>query len=96
MPRLRTAYASWSDDALHALLAPLGLPATSPLSVLAVELLPEPNGGFGDPLGGDLGDVRILPNVAAHPGAIDLLRLATVPEFTWSGSASLGGKRRDL
>jgi hypothetical protein len=60
VPRLRTAYATWSDDALHALLDPLGLPDTSPLSVLAVELLPEPNGGFIDPLGGDLGDVRIL------------------------------------
>jgi hypothetical protein len=28
--------------------------------VLAVELLPEPNGGFEHPLSGDLGEVRIL------------------------------------
>ena len=32
----------------------------SPISALAVEVLPEPNGGFGGPLGGDLGQVRIL------------------------------------
>jgi hypothetical protein len=38
----------------------LGLDPHSSLSVLAVELLPEPNGGFNDPLGGDLGEVRIL------------------------------------
>jgi len=30
------------------------------MSVLAVELLPEPNGSFNDPLAGDLGQVRIL------------------------------------
>jgi hypothetical protein len=39
----------------------LGLPRTSPLSVLAAELLPEPEvDRFADPLGGDLGHVRIL------------------------------------
>jgi hypothetical protein len=38
----------------------VGLPADAPISALAVELLPEPNGGFTDPLGGDLGEVRIL------------------------------------
>ena len=39
----------------------LGLPRNSPLSVLAVELLPEPEvDRFADPLGGDLGQVRIL------------------------------------
>ena len=50
----------WSDDALQTLLVNLGLDPHSSLSVLAVELLPEPNGGFNDPLGGDLGEVRIL------------------------------------
>jgi hypothetical protein len=54
------AEVSWSDDALQNLLAGLGLDSHSPLSVLAIELLPEPNGGFQDPLGGDLGEVRIL------------------------------------
>ena len=47
------------DDIRAALLA-AGLPESSPISVLAVELLPEPNGSFADPLGGDLGQVRIL------------------------------------
>ena len=37
----------------------LGLPLSSPLSVLAVELLPERNRA-SDPLGGDLGSTRIL------------------------------------
>lgn len=58
--REEMAEARWSDDALRALLAALGLDEHAPLSALAVELLPEPNGGFVDPLGGDLGDVRIL------------------------------------
>jgi hypothetical protein len=30
------------------------------LSALAVELLPEPGSPFGDPLGQDLGQVRLL------------------------------------
>jgi hypothetical protein len=50
----------WSDDALQSLLVSLGLDPNAPLSALAIELLPEPNGGFQDPLGGDLGEVRIL------------------------------------
>jgi hypothetical protein len=37
-----------------------GLPENTPITALAVELLPEPNGSFADPLGGDLGEVRIL------------------------------------
>ncbi len=37
-----------------------GLDDDTALTVLAVELLPEPNGSFEDPLGGDLGQVRLL------------------------------------
>jgi hypothetical protein len=45
----------------------LGLPRNSPLSVLAVELLPEPEvERFADPLGGDLGHVRILRSSPLH------------------------------
>lgn len=59
-PRERMAEVRWTDSELRSLLAALGLDERAPLSVLAVELLPEPNGGFREPLGGDLGDVRIL------------------------------------
>jgi hypothetical protein len=50
----------WTGDEVRAALARVGLPEDTPVTVLAVELLPEPNGSFGDPLGGDLGQVRIL------------------------------------
>lgn len=50
----------WSGDEVQAAIDVAGLPRDAPLSALAVELLPEPNGSFGDPLGGDLGQVRIL------------------------------------
>jgi hypothetical protein len=52
--------ASWSGDEVRSALDRAGLPEETPLSTLAVELLPEPNGSFADPLGGDLGQVRIL------------------------------------
>jgi hypothetical protein len=46
----------------------LDLPRNSPLSVLAVELLPEPKvDRSADPLGGDLGNVRILRSSPLHP-----------------------------
>ncbi len=51
--------ALWDRTRIESLLSSLALPAQSPLSVLAVELLPEispPN----DPLSGDLGKTRIL------------------------------------
>ncbi len=51
---------SWSGDEIKSALALAGLPEEAPISSLAVELLPEPNGSFADPLGGDLGQVRIL------------------------------------
>lgn len=50
----------WGSTEVVAALDGLGLGSATPLSALAVELLPEPNGGFDDPLGGDLGEVRIL------------------------------------
>ena len=53
------AFASWSDDEINRTLAEYGLPADAPLSVLAVELLPEQDPPR-DPLGTDLGHVRIL------------------------------------
>jgi hypothetical protein len=50
----------WTGAEVKAGLARAGLPEQSQISVLAVELLPEPNGNFADPLAGDLGEVRIL------------------------------------
>ena len=58
--RHRVGAAKWSHAEIDALLERFGLPADMQLSVLAVELLPEPNGSFADPIGGDLGEVRIL------------------------------------
>ena len=48
------------QDEIEAWLEALGLPHNSPLSVLAVELLPEPESPFMDPLGKDLGQIRVL------------------------------------
>ena len=51
------------QDQVRTLLTQLGLPISAPLSVLAVELLPQPDHAgprYPDPLGGDLGQVRIL------------------------------------
>jgi hypothetical protein len=50
----------WDQDQVEAWLELFGLPHNSPLSVLALELLPEPGSPFGDPLGSDLGQVRVL------------------------------------
>src|SRR5262249_23026807 len=50
----------WTGAEVQAALHLAGMPEITPISVLAVELLPEPNGSFADPLGGDLGQVRIL------------------------------------
>lgn len=58
--RAPLGYATWTKPELKNMLARHGLPEAMPLSVLAVETLPEPNGFFDDPLGGDLGQVRIL------------------------------------
>lgn len=50
----------WSRSEISAALERAGVSLRAALSVIAVELLPEPNGNFQDPLGGDLGEVRIL------------------------------------
>lgn len=55
-----TGFAWWGADEIQQLCTSLGLPPNGPLSALAVEVLPEPNGYFEDPLGGDLGHVRVL------------------------------------
>jgi hypothetical protein len=52
--------AFWNQADVLRRLTALGLPADAPLSVLAVELLPEPSAAFLDPLGANLGQVRIL------------------------------------
>ncbi len=55
-----TAGAEWSDADVLAALSKAGLASDVPLTVIAIETLPEPNGNFADPLGGDLGQVRII------------------------------------
>jgi hypothetical protein len=50
----------WTDQQIRDALARAGLDPETPLTVLAVETLPEPNGSFADPLGGDLGQVRVI------------------------------------
>jgi hypothetical protein len=67
-PKETVGQTQWSQRELEHLLDVCHLPKESNLSILAVEVLPEPNGNIADPLGGDLGDVRILrtsPLVAA-------------------------------
>ena len=51
--------APWDQREIEALLDALALCRDSPLSLLAVEVLPEPV-RFADPMGADLGEVRIL------------------------------------
>ena len=57
----------WSRPEIDAALERAGLRLRAGLGVLAVELLPEPNGSFEDPLGGDLGQVRILRTSPLSP-----------------------------
>lgn len=52
--------ARWTGDEVRNALITAGIPLGTPISALAVEVLPEPNGSFADPLAGDLGQVRIL------------------------------------
>lgn len=59
-PMAPQAEGRWSDEEVRDALARAGLDPATALTVLAVETLPEPNGGFADPLGGDLGQVRVL------------------------------------
>ena len=58
--RVPQAEGRWTDQQVRDALARAGLDPESPLTVLAVETLPEPNGSFADPLGGDLGEVRVI------------------------------------
>jgi hypothetical protein len=60
----------WDQSEIEAWLESLGLPHNSPLSVLAVELLPEPDSPFMDPLGKDLGQVRILRTSPLVPAPV--------------------------
>lgn len=50
----------WTNEEVKEALEVAGLPMDIPITALAVEILPEPNSSFSDPLGGDLGQVRIL------------------------------------
>ena len=53
------AAVTWQRALIETILASLALPPTSPLSLVVVETLPD-LGELEDPLGGDLGHVRIL------------------------------------
>jgi hypothetical protein len=57
----------WKQNEITALLNDIGLPEDTPLSILGVELLPEPNGSFNDPLGANVGQVRILRTSKLYP-----------------------------
>ncbi|QLY28368.1 hypothetical protein H0264_23670 [Nocardia huaxiensis] len=67
IPLFAEGEASWSAAEVADALKRVGIPYDSPLSVLAVELLPEPNGTYADPLGGDLGAVRIVRTSPLSP-----------------------------
>ncbi len=60
VPMAPQAEGRWTDQEVRDALARAGLDPETPLTVLAVESLPEPNGSFTDPLRGDLGQVRVL------------------------------------
>ena len=60
----------WSDAEIKAALNRAGLDEDTPLTVLAVETLPEPNGSFSDPLGGDLGQVRVIRTSPPSPETV--------------------------
>jgi hypothetical protein len=59
-PLLVEGEVRWTGAEVRGALQLAGIPQDAAISVLAAELLPEPNGSFADPLGGDLGQVRIL------------------------------------
>lgn len=61
------AHCLWQQKEVETLLREVGLPVDTPLSVLGIELLPEPTGDFADPLGGNLGQVRILRTSPLYP-----------------------------
>ncbi len=57
----------WQQSEIVSLLKDMGLPEDTPLSILGVELLPEPTGNFSDALGANLGEVRILRTSPLYP-----------------------------
>lgn len=61
-----TALSVWQRPQIQSILASLALPPDLPLSVLVVETLPA-LGELADPLGGDLGRVRILRSSPLTP-----------------------------
>ncbi|MGB5985742.1 MAG: hypothetical protein WBG37_10585 [Desulfobacterales bacterium] len=54
------ARADWTAEEIKDALTLADLDLKTALTMLAAELMPEPNGSFIDPLGGDLGQVRVL------------------------------------
>lgn len=70
-PTALVGYAQWRTSEVMEALRGYSLREDAPLSVLAIELLPEPNGHFADPLGADLGQVRILRASPLTPVATD-------------------------
>lgn len=64
MPRLRAA---WHREEIEARLMALALRPSTPLSVLAVELLVPPGDLFPDPVAGDLGEVSVLRSSTLVP-----------------------------
>ncbi|MFM9101450.1 MAG: hypothetical protein ACKOPS_08980, partial [Cyanobium sp.] len=58
--RVPQAEGRWTDQQVRDALGRAGLDRDTPLTILAVETLPEPNARFADPLGGDLGQVRVI------------------------------------
>jgi hypothetical protein len=60
VPLVMQGEARWNRDEIKEALRLAGFPLNIPITALAVEMLPEPNSNFSDPLGGDLGQVRIL------------------------------------
>jgi len=57
----------WQQNEVVALLKDMEYPEDTPLSILGVELLPETNGSFSDPLGSNVGQVRILRTSRLYP-----------------------------
>ena len=77
-PSVPRGDARWSQSEIEAALASLGLPKSSALSVLAVEILPEINVA-PDPLGGDLESTRVLRSSRLVPVPPVCIRSRRVP-----------------
>ena len=92
LARASNAYgeASFTDGEFELSLKALGFAWTAPLSVLAVELLPQDTPA-GDPLGADLGGQRNLAHLNAHAASGDLLKRCSTDQ-----EHCVGGQRRDV